>query len=71
VNCIGSVNCFGSTVITGWGRGGRGETAGVSGALSVSNSSFMPAYATGPAWNFATGIGSVDVFNLVTNWIKQ
>jgi subtilase family serine protease len=71
VNCIGSVNCFGSTVVTGWGRGGRGQTAGVSGALSVSNSSFTPAYATGPAWNFATGIGSVDVFNLVTNWIKQ
>jgi subtilase family serine protease len=71
VNCLGSVNCFGSTAVVGWGRGGRGETAGASGALSVSSTTFTPAYSTGPSWNFATGIGSVDVNNLVMNWIKQ
>jgi subtilase family serine protease len=69
VNCTGSENCFGSsgTVNTG-GRGGRGGGNATSGALSVSSSSFSPAYGTGASWNFATGIGSVDAFNLVMNW---
>jgi subtilase family serine protease len=71
VNCGGKVNCFGSTILTGWGREGRGITAGAPGALSVSSTTFTPAYSTGPSWNFATGIGSVDVNNLVTNWINQ
>jgi subtilase family serine protease len=71
VNCIGTVNCFGSTVAAGWGRGGRGVTGGASGALSVSSTTFTPAYPAGSSWNFATGIGSLDVNNLVTNWIKQ
>jgi hypothetical protein len=69
VNCTGSQNCYGSsgTVNTG-GRGGRGGGNVTSGALSTSSSSFSPAYGTGPSWNFATGIGSVDAFNLVMNW---
>jgi subtilase family serine protease len=71
VNCGGKVNCFGSTILTGWGRGGRGVTAGAPGGLSVSSTTFTPAYTTGPSWNFATGIGSLDVNNLVTNWINQ
>ncbi len=71
VNCGGIYNCFGYLGTVSYGRGGRvfGTTWG--GALSVSNSSFTPAYGTGPTWNFATGIGSVDVFNLVTNWSKN
>ncbi len=71
VNCLGTVNCFGATGEIGWGRGGRGETATTPGALSVSSGTFTPAYATGPSWSFATGIGSLDVSNLVANWIKQ
>jgi len=71
VNCTGSVNCFGSTGSSGWGRGGRGLALGEYGALSVSSSSFTPAYTAGASWNFATGIGSVDVANLVANWINQ
>jgi subtilase family serine protease len=71
MNCTGSLNCFGSTGLTGWGRGGRGVTLGAFGALSVSSSSFTPAYAAGTSWSFATGLGSVDVANLVANWIKQ
>ncbi len=70
VNCSGSTNCFGSSGTSGYGRGGRVSGNATSGALSVSSSSFTPAYATGASWNFATGIGSVDAFNLVMNWGK-
>jgi subtilase family serine protease len=70
VNCSGSTNCFGSSGTAGYGRGGRVSGNATSGALSVSSSSFTPAYSTGASWNFATGIGSVDAFNLVMNWGK-
>jgi subtilase family serine protease len=68
VNCAGTVNCFGVLGTAVYGRSGRvfGTTWG--GALSVSSTSFTPAYAAGGLWNFATGIGSVDVNNLVTAW---
>jgi subtilase family serine protease len=68
VNCIGSANCYGSSGSVGGGRGGHGGGNATSGALSVSSSSFTPAYTTGASWNFATGIGSVDAYNLVMNW---
>jgi subtilase family serine protease len=68
VNCTGTANCFGSTGSTTIGRGGRPSGNATSGALSISSSSFTPAYGTGASWNFATGIGSVDAFNLVMNW---
>ena len=68
VNCTGSENCFGSTGSVVYGRGGRPIGNATAGALSVSSSSFTPAYGTGASWNFATGIGSVDAFNLVMNW---
>lgn len=42
-----------------------GDTYGV---LSTSNSSLLPAYGTTAGWDFATGIGTVNVQNLVTNW---
>ncbi len=68
VNCTGIANCFGSTGSVTYGRGGRPTGNATSGALSVSSSSFTPAYGTGASWNFATGIGSVDAFNLVMSW---
>jgi len=70
MNCAGPYNCYGILGTLDYGRNGRiyGTTYG--GALSVSSSSFTPAYATGAAWSFANGIGSVDVDNLVTNWTK-
>jgi subtilase family serine protease len=71
VNCAGTVNCFGSTGSVNTGRGGRGSQGAISGALSVSSAAFDPAYGTGATWNFATGIGSVDAFNLVTNWVTN
>jgi hypothetical protein len=39
--------------------------SGTNGVLSTSNSSYMPAYAATPGWDFATGIGTVNAYNLV------
>jgi subtilase family serine protease len=73
VNCGGTTACFGATQSTpavgGRGpRGGFGSSASYNGALSTSATSLAPAYAAGTAWNFAAGLGSVDAYNLVTNW---
>lgn len=38
------------------------------GVLSVSKSAFHNAYAATLGWDFATGIGSVNAFNLVSAW---
>ena len=38
------------------------------GVLSTSNSAFLPAYAAGTGWDFATGIGTVNAANLASNW---
>lgn len=66
VNCGGSQNCFGATATSG-GFGRRAQSS-ADGALSVSTASYNPAFGAAAGWNFATGIGSVDAFNLVTNW---
>lgn len=54
----GTPNCFGPVSAIGTGVG----------ALSRSVSSFQPAYTAGPGWDFATGLGSIDVAKLVHNW---
>ena len=71
VNCGGPTNCFGYSGTVSYGRGGRifGTTYG--GVLSLSTSSFQTAYPASTTWNFATGLGSVDVNNLVTNWPRK
>jgi subtilase family serine protease len=38
------------------------------GVLSLSNTSYEPAYPAKPGYDFASGIGSVDVFHLVGSW---
>jgi subtilase family serine protease len=38
------------------------------GVLSQSNSKFEPAYPAGPGYDLATGLGSVNAFNLVRSW---
>jgi subtilase family serine protease len=73
VNCGGTTACFGATQsAAGSGRGFRGGGGQTStadnGALSTSTASFAPAYKAGAGWNFATGLGSVDAYNLVTHW---
>jgi len=66
VNCGGTVNCFGATQLsTGHARGGSRSG---NGALSVSTDSFAPAFGSGGGWNFATGNGSVNAYNLVNAW---
>lgn len=38
------------------------------GLLSISNRQDQPAYTTNRGWDFPTGIGSVNAFNLVMSW---
>jgi len=38
------------------------------GVLSTSTSSYAPAYAAASGWDFATGIGTVNVYLLVSGW---
>jgi len=54
VNCAGSLNCY--------------LPSGTNGVLSTSNSAYQPAFAAGTGWDFATGIGTVNAYNLVNNW---
>ncbi len=54
VNCIGK-DCYGFT-----------STA--YGVLSTTTTSLTPAYSAKTGWDFATGIGTVNVANLVNGW---
>ena len=54
VNCQGSHDCF--------------LDKATNGVLSKSDSSFAVAYGAGVGWNFSTGIGTVNVYNLILNW---
>jgi subtilase family serine protease len=54
VNCTGSHNCY--------------RPSGTNGVLSTSDTSYKPAYVSGTGFDFATGIGTVNVLNLVNNW---
>ncbi len=54
VNCTGKNNCY--------------LPSGSDGVLSTASKSYAPAYATGTGWDFATGLGSVNVSNLVNGW---
>jgi len=54
VNCTGTNNCY--------------RPSGTNGVLSTSSSSYSKAYGTTTGWDFATGIGTVNAYNLATNW---
>lgn len=41
---------------------------GLLGVLSTDNNSYQPAYGATTGWDFATGIGTVNVTNLVNSW---
>ena len=49
--CTGTQNCY--------------TPSGKYGVLSTSDSAFDPAYKAAPGWNFSTGIGTVNAYNLV------
>ena len=44
------------------------EPSGIYGVLSTEQLAYKPAYGTTVGWDFATGIGSVNAYNLVHNW---
>ena len=71
VSCGGIENCYGYVGTLDYGRDGRvfGTTYG--GALSVSDTSYDPAYSARASWSFTNGIGSVDVYQLVQHWEKE
>jgi subtilase family serine protease len=54
VNCTGTHSCF--------------RPSGTNGVLSTSTTAYKPAFTTGTGWDFATGIGTVNAFNLVMSW---
>ena len=54
---IGTFNCFYPAI-----------HPGTYGVLSTSNSSYQPAFRATPGYDFATGIGSINAYNLVANW---
>ena len=53
VNCTGSHNCY--------------VPSGRNGVLSTSSGSYSQAYGATTGWDFATGIGTVNVYNLVNS----
>jgi subtilase family serine protease len=54
VNCTGTNSCY--------------APSGTYGVLSTSDSAYSKAYSAGTGWSFATGIGTVNVSNLVEHW---
>jgi subtilase family serine protease len=55
VVCTGTVDCYDSV-------------DGLYGVLSTNSSSLAIAYGTGNGWDFATGLGTINAYNLVHNW---
>jgi hypothetical protein len=51
VNCTGSHDCY--------------RPSGENGVLSTSDSSDKPAFSAATGWDFATGIGTLNAYNLV------
>lgn len=45
-----------------------GPNPGIFGVLSTDNASYQPAYEAAIGWDFATGIGSINAWNLLANW---
>jgi subtilase family serine protease len=54
VNCLGSFNCY--------------KPSGTNGVLSTTSKAYSKAYGSNEGWDFATGIGTLNVGNLVKNW---
>jgi subtilase family serine protease len=55
-----------SCTLTG-GTGGSGATCSAQVALGTAPSSYQPAFGATPGWDFATGIGTPNVYNLWNN----
>ena len=64
------VNCANTKTTTNpscYGQSGYGATA-VDGAFSSSTTALAPAFAATTGWDYATGLGTVNAYNLVTAW---
>ena len=82
VNCAGSYDCYRpSSTNGGWlkkdpelGFPPRDwfmpwfMPSGSDGVLSTSDSSYSIAYGAAPGWDFATGIGTINAYELATQW---
>jgi hypothetical protein len=71
-NTIGTVTISGGgqgyaggTSCTISGGGGSGATCSASPSVGTAAPAYQPAYGATPGWDFATGIGSVNAYNLV------
>jgi hypothetical protein len=49
------------------GGGGKGAKCQAIITPTVAANSYQPAYGATPGWDFATGLGSVNAYNLVNN----
>ncbi len=54
INCTGTHNCY--------------RPSGTNGVLSVNDTNLSKAYGVNNGWDFASGIGSVNAYNLVFGW---
>jgi subtilase family serine protease len=54
VNCLGWFNCY--------------KPSGTNGVLSTTSNGYSKAYGSKEGWDFATGIGTLNVGNLIKNW---
>lgn len=59
VVCAGNTNCYGSST---------SGTTMYYGVLSESSTALSPAYVSNTGWDYTTGIGTVNAYNLVNSW---
>jgi hypothetical protein len=59
VNCTGTTNCFGYSKV---------GSKIYQGELSTSSTADRPAYRAGVGWDYATGIGTLNIANFVFGW---
>ena len=60
IPCVGTINCYDYAATS--------PTTQQYGVLSTDSNSYQPAYLTGVGYDLATGLGSVNAYNLVQNW---
>jgi subtilase family serine protease len=69
VNCSGAIDCFGESFV-GRGRSYPPTLFNGDGGLSTTTGTYTSAFPAGQGWSFATGLGSVDAYQLIANWSK-
>jgi len=67
-SCIFYDITLGDIAVNCTGKDCYGATSSAYGVLSTSTTTLAPAFSATTGWDFATGIGSVNVSNLVNGW---